>query len=102
MALDDTNKVQAGGRVLIETEITDAKTGVAPVPLPDVVTCNIYPPDGAVVPVVMASDGGGNYSVSYQVPDDAPEGAYKTQIAMVWADFSDIATKQTSFWVSNE
>jgi hypothetical protein len=47
----------------------------------------------------MDADGGGNYSTSYQLPLDAPEGAYKTQIEMTWPDFGDLGVPQTSFWV---
>lgn len=105
MALDETNKIQAGGRVLIETTITDAKTGLPPSPLPDIVTCIIYKPDVAgYVAVdagqVMTHDTGGDYFLSYLTPSDGPEGAWLTQIQMHFADSStDLALKAPTFWV---
>jgi hypothetical protein len=105
MALDATNKVQAGGRVLIQTAITDAQTGLAPNPLPDVVTVHIFKPDPVTGYVEAAAqpmhdDTGGKYSTSFATPSDGPEGAWKTQIGMHFADNStDLALKEATFWV---
>jgi hypothetical protein len=111
MALDSTNEVFAGGRVLIESTITDLLTGLAPNPYPDSVTVHVYKPDvsGAQAYVEdgtgtpMTDGGGGNFSVSYPVPTDGPPGAWKTQVAMHFPDGStDLALPQTSFWVTNQ